>query len=85
MLVRVPRVMEGPSEQARCGSAGNLGGLLHCWAPQGHRNACHWESNCVHGSGQACVLPAGGWSGLDMLDEHVKRADIVVTRVMAWH
>ena len=64
-----------------------LANLADCCivGPHRARNACHWESNCVHSSGQACVLPAGGWSGLNMRDEHVKRVDIVVAQVMAWH
>jgi hypothetical protein len=53
--------------------------------PHRARNACHWESYSVHSSGHARVLPAGGWSGFDMWDEHVMRVDIVVARVMAWH
>ena len=64
-----------------------LANLADCCivGPHRARNACHWERNCVHSSGQACVLPAGGWRELDMQDEHFKWVDIVVAQVMAWH
>ena len=73
----------GPSEQARCGSAGKFGGSLHCWAPQG-QECMSWQRKCVLGSGPGRVVPGGGLDGLDMLDEHVKRVDMDDVRMGAW-
>jgi hypothetical protein len=76
---------DGHGVQGDSAAGFQLANVVDCCivGPHRARNACHWESKCVHSSGQACVLPAGGWSGFDMWDEHVMRVDIVVARVMA--